>query len=444
MDSGRHLEAKEAETAVLGAIFLDPNAFDKVCETLASTDFFAPKHQAIFEVMGELRDEGEPIDPVTLAQRLEKSSQLETVGGMDYLLSLDSASASTLNVEHHASIVHEMAEIRRLISTCANVMEQAHAGDYEHPERLFDEAQAAIFEVGARVRKGSFVGIKDALKTVIEHVQAAFEAKASTTGTGTGFVDLDRKTSGLQGGDLIILAGRPGMGKTAFALNLASNAAIHSKVTVGLFSLEMPTRQLAARLLACEARVDSERMRSGSLAEGDIDSLLQAVRNMSEWSIHIDDTPGATVMEVRSKCRRLASDRSLPPLGLVIIDYLQLMRGRANRSREQEISEISRSLKSLAKELDVPIIALSQLNRGVESRPNKRPMMSDLRESGAIEQDADIIVFVYRDEYYNEESEDRGLCEVIIAKQRNGPTGTVKLKFFKEWSRFDNYMLDGS
>ena len=361
---------------------------------------------------------------------------------MDYLLSLDSASASTLNVEHHASIVHEMAEIRRLISTCAKVMEQAHTGDYEHAERLFDEAQAAIFEVGASARKGSFVVMKEALKTVIEHVQAAFESKAAVTGTGTGFIDLDRKTSGLQGGDLIILAGRPGMGKTAFALNLASNAAIHSKVSVAVFSLEMPTRQLAARLLACEARVDSEKMRSGSLAEGDIDSLLQAVRSMNEWSIHIDDTPGATVMEIRSKCRRLASDRNLPPLGLVVIDYLQLMQGRANRSREQEISEMSRSLKSLAKELNVPIIALSQLNRGVEGRPNKRPLMSDLRESGAIEQDADIIMFVYRDEYYNEDTEDQGLCEVIIAKQRNGPIGTTKLKFFKEWSRFDNFMID--
>ena len=442
MDGGRHLEAKEAEVAVLGAVFLDPNAFDIVSESLTSPDFFAPRHQLIFEHMAELREEGEPIDTVTVATALEQSSNLEAAGGMDYLISLDSASASTLNVQHHAAIVHEMAEIRRLISTCANVMEQAHSGDYEHADRLFDEAQAAIFEVGAKARKGSFTVMKDALRTVIEHVQSAFESKASVTGTSTGFIDLDRKTSGLQGGDLIVLAGRPGMGKTAFALNLASNAAIHSKVAVAVFSLEMPTRQLAARLLACEARVDSEKMRSGSLAEGDIDSLLNAVRSMNDWSIHIDDTPGASVMEIRSKCRRLASDKSLPPLGLVVIDYLQLMRGRSNRSREQEISEMSRSLKSLAKELDVPIIALSQLNRGVESRPNKRPMMSDLRESGAIEQDADIIMFVYRDEYYDENSEDRGLCEVIISKQRNGPIGTTKLKFFKEWSRFDNFMVD--
>ena len=442
MDGGRHLEAKEAETAVLGAIFLDSNAFDRVSESITHADFFSPRNQLIFEHMGQLRDVGEPIDTVTLATSMEQAGKLEAAGGMDYLLSLDSASASTLNVEHHASIVHEMAEIRRLISTCANVMEQAHSGDYEHAERLFDEAQAAIFEVGASARKGSFIVMKEALKTVIEHVQAAFESKATVTGTGTGFIDLDRKTSGLQGGDLIILAGRPGMGKTAFALNLASNAAIHSKVSVAIFSLEMPTRQLAARLLACEARVDSEKMRSGSLADGDIDSLLQAVRSMNDWSIHIDDTPGATVMEIRSKCRRLASDKKLPPLGLVVIDYLQLMQGRANRSREQEISEMSRSLKSLAKELNVPIIALSQLNRGVESRPNKRPLMSDLRESGAIEQDADIIMFVYRDEYYNEDTEDQGLCEVIIAKQRNGPIGTTKLKFFKEWSRFDNFMID--
>jgi len=239
------------------------------------------------------------------------------------------------------------------------------------------------------------------------------------------------------------LAARPAMGKTAFALNLASNAAHLGKCTAAVFSLEMPTPQLAARMLACEARVDSERMRTGNLSEGDIDRLLEGVRGMRDWSVHIDDSPGVSVMEIRSKCRRLASDRKLPDLGLVVIDYLQLMRGRSGVSREQEISEISRNLKSLAKELKTPVIALSQLNRGVESRPNKRPLISDLRESGAIEQDADIVMFVYRDEYYNEDTEDVGLAEIIIGKQRNGPIGMTKLKFFKEWSRFDNLQRDG-
>jgi replicative DNA helicase len=288
------------------------------------------------------------------------------------------------------------------------------------------------------------VPVSTALEGVLAKVQLAFERKETVTGTPTGFTDLDRKTAGWQEGDLIILAARPAMGKTAFALNLAANAGRDGKSTVALFSLEMPTNQLAARMLACDARVDSERMRSGNLVDGDIDRLLVSVRRMNAMSIQIDDTPGATVMEIRSKCRRLASDRSLPPLGLVIIDYLQLMKGKASaNSREQEISDISRNLKTLAKELKIPVIALSQLNRGVESRPNKRPMMSDLRESGAIEQDADIIMFVYRDEYYNEDTEEEGITEIIIGKQRNGPIGTVKLRFFKQWSRFVNLHPDG-
>ncbi|MEZ4466880.1 MAG: replicative DNA helicase [bacterium] len=281
-----------------------------------------------------------------------------------------------------------------------------------------------------------------ALKQAVEKVQRAYELKSSVTGTPTGFLALDARTAGLQAGDLIILAARPAMGKTALALNLATNAAMHNR-TVAVFSLEMPTVQLAARILASEARVDGERMRTGHLSDGDIDRLLQSVKRLNQLSVHIDDTPSLSVMECRSKCRRLASERTLPPLGLVVVDYLQLMKGRAGiKSREQEISDISRNLKALAKELSVPVIALSQLNRGVESRPNKRPQLSDLRESGAIEQDADIIMFVYRDEYYNEDSEDRGIAEVIIGKNRSGSTGTAKLKFFKQWTRFDNLEQD--
>jgi replicative DNA helicase len=278
-----------------------------------------------------------------------------------------------------------------------------------------------------------------ALKGAIEKVQHAYEVKSSVTGTPTGFLTLDARTAGLQPGDLLILAARPGMGKTALALNLATNAAMMGKHSVAVFSLEMPTVQLAGRILASEARVDGERMRTGHLSDGDIDRLLQAVKRMNQLPVFIDDTPSLSIMECRSKCRRLAADRTLPPLGLVVVDYLQLMKGRANvKSREQEISEISRNLKALAKELSVPVMALSQLNRSVESRPNKRPQLSDLRESGAIEQDADIIMFVYRDEYYNEDSEDRGVAELIIGKNRSGSTGTCRLKFFKQWTRFDN------
>ncbi len=441
MSTARHLEAREAEFAVLGAILLDNGTLDQVAEFLVADDFFDGRNKIVYQHMQKLGDDSQPIDTVTLATGLEQVGLLAKAGGIDHLHVLDEASASSVNATHYAHIVHDYGEVRRLVQACAGVVEKAQSGDYEDTNRLFDEAQQAIFEIGLKKRQGSFVPVSTALEGVLEKVQLAFSSKESVTGTATGFADLDRKTAGWQGGDLIILAARPAMGKTAFALNLAANAARESNCTVAVFSLEMPTGQLAARLLACDARVDSERMRSGNLLDGDIDRLLVSVRRMNSMGIQIDDTPGATVMEVRSKCRRLASDRNLPPLGLVVIDYLQLMKGKASAgSREQEISDISRNLKTLAKELDVPVIALSQLNRGVESRPNKRPLLSDLRESGAIEQDADIIMFVYRDEYYNEDTEEQGITEIIIGKQRNGPIGTVKLRFFKEWSRFANLL----
>ncbi len=443
MNTARHLEAREAEVSVLGAILLDNGAFDRVAEFLGVDDFHLPRHKVIYEHIRLLSEGDQPIDPITLSASLEQKNVLEDAGGLDYLVTLDQTAATAVNVEHHARLIHESAEIRRLIAVCVQIVEKAQSGDYDDGARLFDEAQQAVYELGQNRKTSSFTDIPTALKNVIERVQKAFEAKSSVTGVPTGFVDLDRMTAGLQGGDLLILAARPAMGKTAFALNLASNGASLGGGSVAVFSLEMPTTQLAARMLACEARVDSERMRTGHLSDGDIDRLLQAVKRMNDWSVHIDDTPGLSVMELRAKCRRLASDRNLPRLSLVVIDYLQLMKGRPGiRSREQEISDISRNLKSLAKELEVPVVALSQLNRGVESRPNKRPLMSDLRESGAIEQDADIIMFVYRDEYYNPDTEDQGVTEIIIGKQRNGPIGTCKLRFFKEWSRFDNLQLD--
>lgn len=447
MSTARHLEAQEAELSVLGGILLDNSARDRIGDRLTAEDFHAPRHRIIFERMSTLADEGRPIDAITLATSLEQTGDLEAVGGVDYLLRLSDAAATAVNVEHHAEIIHDYAEVRRLVLACSGIVEKAQGGDYDDTERLFDEAQQAIYEIGNRRQTKSFIDMPTALKDVIERVQRAYELKSTVTGTPTGFFDLDEMTAGFQPGDLVILAARPSMGKTAFALNLATAAAAGTPdvgpKTVAVFSLEMPTVQLAARMLAAEARVESERMRTGHLGDGDIDRLLQGVKRMNQWSIMIDDTASISVMEARSKCRRLASDKNRPPLGLVIIDYLQLMKGKPGvKSREQEISDISRNLKQLAKELEVPVIALSQLNRSLESRPNKRPIMSDLRESGAIEQDADVIMFVYRDEVYNENTEDKGIAEIIIAKQRNGPIGACRLRFFRQWTRFDNLQRD--
>ncbi len=439
----RHLEAQEAELSVLGGILLDNGVFDLVAGVLGADDFFALRNRHVFKHMVALQHQQQPLDAVTLATALEQAGELEDAGGRDYLLTLSQATATAVNIEHHARIVREAADTRRLVQVCAGIVERAQGGDYEDTHRLFDEAQQAVFEIGQTRTRKQFTGMSEALKRVVERVKRAYEEKRAVTGVPTGFYLLDKMTSGLQGGDLIILAARPAMGKTALALNLATNAASLGGISVALFSLEMPTVQLGARMLASESRIDSERMRNGQLTEGDIDRILQGFKRMQDWPVFIDDTPAITVMEARSKCRRLASDKSIAPLGLILIDYLQLMKGPPHiHSREQQISDISRNLKGLAKELEVPVVALSQLNRGVESRPNKRPLLSDLRESGAIEQDADIIMFVYRDDYYNEDSEDAGLAEVIVGKNRSGSTGTAKLKFTKQWTRFDNLQPD--
>lgn len=442
MATPQHTAAVEAELSVLGGIILDNSATDRV-SGLKAEDFFTRRHQAIFRHILALSETGGPVDPVTIAMAMERSGELDDAGGLDYVLGLGTAAATAINIEHHAKLIQEQAEVRRLVGVCTGIVEKAQGGDYDDVGRLFDEAQQAVYDVGNRRQTRAFTDLPTALKDVISKVQKAYEVKASVTGTPTGFIDLDGMTAGLQPGDLIIVAGRPSMGKTAFALNLATNAANLGQGAVAIFSLEMPTTQLVARMLANEARVDSERMRSGHLQDGDVDRLLNGVRSMSNWKIYIDDTASATVMEIRAKCRRLAAERGGTKLSLVVIDYLQLMRGSGGRaSREQEISEISRSLKGMAKELGVPVVALSQLNRGLESRPNKRPMMSDLRESGAIEQDADVIMFVYRDEVYNENTDDKGVAEIIIGKQRNGPIGTCRLKFSRQWTRFDNLAKD--
>ncbi len=405
----RHLHAQEAEHSTLGGVLFDTTVFDIV----------------------------------TLASALEQSGQLEEIGGHDYLISLSQATATAVNIEHHAGIVREAADVRRLVRVCTGIVEKAQSGEYDDTARLFDEAQQAVHEIGSKRQTRQISKMNDVLTQVVAKVEAAYRDKKAVTGIDTGFADLNTLTSGLQRGDLIILAARPGMGKTALALNLAANAVALNHASAIVFSLEMPEIQLGGRVLASEARINSSNLRDGNLTSEDIDRLLQNFKRIQDWPIYIDDTPGLSVMEARAKCRRLAADRNIPPLGLVVIDYLQLMKGAANiSSREQQISDISRNLKGLAKELKVPVMALSQLNRGVESRPNKRPLLSDLRESGAIEQDADIILFVYRDDYYNENSEDQGLAELIVGKNRSSQTGTAKLKFFKEWTRFASLSRD--
>lgn len=436
--SARHLQALEAEVSVLGAIFLDNAALDRVADGLLPESFHAPRHRAVFGAMRSLWIRGEPIDPVTVADEL--GQELDALGGMDYLAGLADAAATSVNVEHHAALVVDAAEVRRLIEACEGVARKARAGDYDSNAEILDEAQAALTAVSERRASDGLVPIRTALKAAVGILEAAYANGSAVTGTPSGFAGLDAKTTGHHPGDLVILAARPGMGKTALALGAAVNAARITGGQVVVFSLEMPTAQLAARLIASEARVDSERMRTGVLAQGDIDRILAAVQRLSPLHLHIDDTPAATLEQVRAKCRRLATTAGAPPLKLVVVDYLQLMRGPRQRggNREQEIAELSRGLKGLAKEMGVPVVALAQLNRGVESRPNKRPQLSDLRESGAIEQDADLVMFCYRDDYYHEDSEAKGQAEIIIGKHRNGSTGTVKLRFAKEWVRFDD------
>ncbi len=434
-----HLESTEAELSVLGGILLDNAALDRVSAILLESDFHQTRHQLIYRHMLALGQQCEPIDPVTLATSCERAGELEAAGGIEFLTTLPDFASTAVNIEHHASIVHDHAEVRRLIAACEQIAQTAKDGAYEDSSELFDTAQQSVYEIGQARQAKTFTPLSAALAEVVDRAQEAYKTKVALTGTPTGYYDLDRMTSGFQAGDLIILAARPSMGKTAFALNLAT-AASSQQMTVAVFSLEMPTVQLATRILAAEARVESEKMRTGRLEDDEITRMVEASTRMNNWSLYIDDSGGISVMELRSKCRQLASNKAIPPLGLVVIDYLQLMHGAPNlRShREQEISDISRNLKALAKELSVPVIALSQLNRSLEARPNKRPMMSDLRESGAIEQDADVILFVYRDEVYNKETEEKGVAEIIIGKQRNGPIGTVKLRFFNQWTLFAN------
>lgn len=424
----------EAEQAVIGAIFLEPEAFSTASELLMPGDFYRASHQRIFETMLRLGDKGEPIDLVTVTTALSNAQQLEEVGGVSYLTQLAESVPTAANIEYYAKIVEEKAILRRLIRTATDIVTTTFQREDE-VEDVLNEAEKSILDVSGRKNTGSFKVIKDVLIEVYDKIETLHRSNGDVTGVPTGYRELDKMTSGFQRNDLIIIAARPSVGKTAFALNIAQNVATKTDENVAIFSLEMGADQLVQRILCAEGNIDATRLRNGKLEADDWSKLTMAMGSLSNAGIYIDDTPGIRVSEIRSKCRRLKQEHGL---GMILIDYLQLIAGsgKPGENRQQEVSEISRSLKGLARELNVPLIALSQLSRGVEQRQDKRPMMSDLRESGSIEQDADIVGFLYRDDYYDKESEKQNIIEIILAKQRNGPVGTVELAFVKEYNKF--------
>jgi replicative DNA helicase len=427
----------EAESSVLGGILLENDAINIVLELLRPEDFYRESHRKVFRAMIELTDRSEPVDLITLSDYLSGRGELDAVGGSAYLASLADFVPTAANISYYARIVREKSILRSLIRTATEIATRGYE-EQGNVEEFLDTAEKVIFDISEKKIKASFVAVGDMIKDTLKTVEKLYERKEMVTGVPTGYEDLDKLTAGLQPSDLIIVAGRPSMGKTAFSLNIAANAAF-AGVGVAVFSLEMAKEQLVLRMLCSEARVNNSKVRSGYLAERDFPKLASAAGRLHEALIYIDDTPAISVLELRAKARRLVRDRS-KKVGLIVIDYLQLMRGMGGASnREQEISEISRSLKALAKELTVPVIAISQLNRRVEDRGDRRPMMSDLRESGAIEQDADVIMFIYRDEVYNQHSEEKGKAEIIVAKQRNGPIDKVDLTFLNEFMRFENY-----
>jgi len=426
-------QALDAETSLLGALLIDGEAIHKVLDLIKAEDFYKKSHQKIYRSLLILLDKGDPFDVVTVGNQLNVLGDLEMAGGTAYLAELAASVATSASVYHYAKIIREKAMLRSVIHRATDIVEQGFEG-CESIEDFLDTAEKSIFEISERNIRQAFTPVREIVKDSFKQIEKLYENKSTVTGIPTGFKKLNEMTAGFQPSDLIIVAGRPSMGKTAFALNVGVNAAKESKKCVAVFSLEMSKEQLVQRMLCSEARVDSSKLRGGYLRETDWPKLTKAASMLSEVPIYIDDTPAITVLEMRAKSRRLRKENDL---GLIIVDYLQLMRSDVSESREREISDISRSLKALAKELNVPVVALSQLNRGVESRTDRRPQLADLRESGAIEQDADLIAFIYRDEVYNKDTPDQGVAEIILGKQRNGPIGTAKLKFFNEYTRFE-------
>ena len=427
----------EAEQAVIGSMLTDKDAVISSIEFLKEEDFYREDNKAIYAAILNLYNRSEPIDIITVKSELESMGKFEQVGGLEYLAELPEKVPTTANAIKYIKIVEEKSVLRRLIKTANEIIELGYSPT-EEVEDIMEGAEKKIFDIMQQKNQKSYSPIKDVLVDSFTKLEELYNKKQHITGVPTGFTELDYKTAGLHGSDLVLIAARPAMGKTAFALNIATNAAVRANVPVALFSLEMSKEQLVNRVLCSEAMVDSNKVRTGKLEENDWTKLAESIGPLSEAEIYIDDTPGISVTEIRAKCRKLKIEKNI---GMVVIDYLQLVQGSNSRrvgSREQEISEISRSLKILAKELNVPVIALSQLSRAAEQRPDHRPMLSDLRESGAIEQDADIVMFLYRDDYYNEDSEKKDIAEVIIAKHRGGSTGTVELLWLGNYTKFVN------
>lgn len=431
----------EAEQAVLGGLMLDNSAWDDVAELLQDVDFYRHEHQLIFAVMQRHVETGKPIDVVTLVEALDSLNELEAAGGVEYLSDLASHARGTANIIAYGQIIRERATLRTLIRVSNEIADNAFNPAGREAAEVLDLAEQKVFQIAdSRARDGGPQQVNPLLTQVVEKIDELIKSKGGITGLATGYKDLDKKTSGLQKSDLIIVAGRPSMGKTSLAMNLAEHAVLNQDGPVLVFSLEMPAESLIFRMLSSIGRIDQGRLRSGQLEEDDWPRLTSAIARLKDRPLLIDDTVGLSPTEMRARARRVVREHG--PLALVVVDYLQLMQVKGfGDNRVGEISEISRSLKTLAREFECPVIALSQLNRSLEQRPNKRPVMSDLRESGAIEQDADIIAFVYRDEVYNEDTPDKGIAEIIIGKQRNGPIGTVRLGFLGQYTRFENLAL---
>lgn len=430
----------EAEQSVLGGLMLDNGAWEQVADVLVEQDFYRHDHRLIYRAIAQLMEQSQPVDVITLAEWHDKRGELDQVGEVAYLGTLARNTPTAANIAAYAEIVRERSILRQLIQVGNNISNMAFKPEGMTKEEMLDMAERHVFEIAEKGAKrgGGFVQVKNVLSQVVDRIDQLFERDSHITGLATGFIDFDNDTTGLQPADLVIVAGRPSMGKTTFAMNIAENAAISSKEPVAVFSMEMPADALAMRMLSSLGRINQQNLRTGRLKDDDWPRLTSAIGLLNEAPLFIDDTPALSPTELRARARRLKREHGL---SLIVIDYLQLMQGsgKSGENRATEISEISRSLKALAKELNVPVVALSQLNRSLEQRPDKRPVMSDLRESGAIEQDADLIVFIYRDEVYNSESEQKGVAEIIIGKQRNGPIGKTRLTFQGQFTKFENF-----
>ncbi|MGA9665391.1 MAG: replicative DNA helicase [Gallionella sp.] len=433
----------EAEQSVLGGLLLEASALDKIADLVIDEDFYRQEHRLIYRQIVRLSERAKPVDVITVAEALEIAGELDRVGGLAYLGGLAQNVPSAANIRRYGEIVRERSIMRKLAEVGSDIASSAYNPTGRDAAQLLDEAESKVFEIAEAGSKGKqgFVSMPPLLSQVVERIETLYarDNPSDITGTATGFTDLDRMTSGLQPGDLVIVAGRPSMGKTAFSINIAENVAMDGKLPVAIFSMEMGANQLAMRMLGSVGKLNQHDLRTGRLQDDDWGRLTHALGRLNDAPIHIDESAALSALDLRARSRRL--HRQNNGLGLIVVDYLQLMSsnaGKASENRATEISEISRSLKALAKELHVPVIALSQLNRSLEQRPNKRPVMSDLRESGAIEQDADLILFIYRDEVYNSDSPDKGKAEIIIGKQRNGPIGKIELAFRGEYTRFDN------